>query len=394
MSIIKKKKMSENLNDYSFCLCGESGIGKTTTMVEACEKEFGEDGYVIFNTGKEQGVDCLENASYVDIPTWKHFTAAVSEIVKNKDTEYSELKVIVIDTLDQLIELCEPVVIDMWNKENLGRKDFVPSKTLNGSWGGFGKAEDKVIELILNKIWELKKAGITTWFCCHVKTREIVDPITNQTYTSLSTLMMQKYFNGFKTKMHVVGVACIDRTIEAESTGRKNIVTKKDITLNRIKEERRKIVFHDDNYSVDSKSRFAGIVDEIPLDSDELLKALHDAISSSKGRLKKTSDKKNAKENNALEENKKTIKEVGKSEENELNFETDELPEYDEHEDLVITEKEYPENILSVIKGMLGEASAENKKEVKSVIKEYGTKVSEVPQEGLQRMYDILNEEC
>lgn len=376
MSIIKKNKISENLNDFSICLCGESGIGKTTTMVEACEKEFGSDGYAILNVGKEQGIDCLEDASYVDIPTWKHFEAAIKEFIKNKDTEYPNLKVVVIDTLDQLVELCEPTVVDMWNKDNLGKKDFIPAKTLNASWGGFGRGEDKVIELILNKVWELKKAGITTWYTCHVKTREIVDPISNQTYTSLSTLMMQKYFNGFKTKMHVVGIACIDRTIETESTGRKNVVTKKDITVNKIKEERRKIVFRDDNYSVDSKSRFSGIVDEITLDSDELLKALHDAITNSKKKYDKPATK--------LATNKSKLAPVIE----EPVVESDELPEsFDiEEEDTLEESINYAEEVIRLFKESIDKAL---KAEVRAVIKEYG-KINDVPEEELIALYNKL----
>lgn len=372
MSIIKKNKISENLNDFSLCLCGESGIGKTTTMVEACEKEFGEDGYVILNMGKEQGVDCLENASYVDIPTWKHFDAAVKEFIKNKDTEYPDLKVVVFDTLDQLIEICEPTVVEMWNKENLGKKDFVPVKTLNAAWNGFGRGEDKVIELILNKVWELKKVGITVWYTCHVKTREIIDPISNQTYTSLSTLMMQKYFNGFKTKMHVVGMACVDRTIETEKTGRKNIVTKKDITVNKIKEERRKIVFRDDNYSVDSKSRFAGIVDEIPLDSDELLKALHDAIKESKNR-KASATKTPA----PKKETKPLVVE-------ELEIETDELPFTEELEEETI---DYISEVTKLFKACTDKAL---KKEISDMIKACGKSIKDCDEETIKEMYNKL----
>lgn len=381
MSIIKKNKISENLNDFSICLCGESGIGKTTTMVKACEKEFGEDGYVILNMGKEQGVDCLEGANYVDIPTWKHFEAAIKEFITNKDTEYPDLKVIVIDTLDQCIELAEPIAVDMWNKDNLGKKDFVPAKTLNGSWGGFGRGEDKVIELILNKIWELKKVGITVWYTCHVKTREIVDPISNQTYTSLSTLMMQKYFNGFKTKMHVVGIACIDRTIETEATGRKNVVTKKDITVNKIKEERRKIVFRDDNYSVDSKSRFSGIVDEIPLDADELLKALHDAIKNSKKDAVSTSTpKKSTKKSKPAEveivENDEPIEEAPKE------IVSDELPDGFE-EDVLEEDIDYASEVSALFKQC---KDAALKAEVRDAIKAYG-KISNVPLDEIKEIW-------
>lgn len=386
MSIIKKNKISDNLNDFSICICGESGIGKTSTMVDACEKEFGEDGYVIFNIGKEQGIDCLQDASYVDIPTWKHFDGAVKEFIKNKDTEYQNLKVVVFDTLDQLIEITEPKVVDDWNKENIGKKDFVPSKTLNSAWGGFGRGEDKVIEYILNKVWELKKVGITVWYTCHVKTREIVDPISNQTYTSLSTVMMQKYFNGFKTKMHIVGVACIDRTIEKESTGRVNPVNKKDITVNKIKEERRKIVFRDDNYSVDSKSRLFGIVNEIPLDADELIKALKDAIAVSKNKTLSSKTK-------TKTSSKKTKKVVEESDPLPESFEVEEDNIFEEKEADVIVEedtKEYPEDIAKEVTKLF--KACKNKElqaEVKAIIKEHG-KISDVPEDVLKELYDKL----
>ena len=48
----KKNKVKEGLENYSICLLGESGIGKTTTIYETCEKLFGSDGYMIFNAGK------------------------------------------------------------------------------------------------------------------------------------------------------------------------------------------------------------------------------------------------------------------------------------------------------------------------------------------------------
>ena len=147
---------------------------------------------------------------------------------------------LVSDTLDQLLEIVEPETVRRWNVENQGKKDFTTVKTLNQSWGGFGRGEDKVLEIIFDRMWELKKVGVAFWSCGHTKTREILDPISGQTYTTLSTNMMQKYFNGVKTKMHVVGMACIDREIIKEKTGRKNIVTKEEVTRNKVVSESRK----------------------------------------------------------------------------------------------------------------------------------------------------------
>lgn len=386
MAYGKKSKISDNLYDYSFCLLGESGIGKTTTIALACEQEFGEDGYMIFNAGKEQGIDCLDGFSYEDIEDWKKFDAVTKDIIKNKEKDYPDLKVIVFDTLDQIIDITEPEAIKRWNQEGVGKKDFVPAKTLNATWGGFGHGEDKVIEIILNRVWELMKAGVRVWYTGHVKTREVVDPITNQTYTTLSTNMMTKYFNGFKTKMHVVGIACVDRTIETEKTGRKNVVTKKDITVNKVKEERRKIVFRDDNYSVDSKSRFSGIVDEIPLDADELLQALHDAIKNSK-RKKLTNKKSKEKEDfYSVNEVKVEDQKVEDAEE-VLTADYDELLD---EETVSNEESDYPENLLEEVMNMYKSCKDKAlKKEVADTVKGYG-KFGDVPLDELKELYDKL----
>ena len=278
----KRSVVSDKLEDYVIGIIGEGGIGKTTLMCNICEEYLGADGYMLLNCGKEDGMKCLDGYTYETILNYKQWDAVTSDIVKNKNTDYPNLKVIIIDTLDQLCEFTEPEIVRRWNNDNIGVKDFKSAKTINGAYGGFGRGEDMVYKVILERLWELKAVGVNYWYTGHVKSREVVDPLTNTTYTSLTTNMMQKYFTAFKTKSDVLGVACIDREVVKEGLGRKNIMTKKEETRNKIVNESRVIKFRDDNYSVDSKSRFANIVDQIPLESNAFVKAIKDAIAKAK----------------------------------------------------------------------------------------------------------------
>lgn len=375
----KRSTISENLNDFTICLLGEAGIGKTSTIAEACEKEFGADGYMILDMGKEQGMEALEGYTYETCEDWKKFDEVTKDIIKNKTTDYPDLKVLVIDTLDQFVEIMTPYVINLWNKENLGKKNFEPAKTMNAAWSGFGKADDKLVELALNRVWELKRVGVNTWFTGHVKMRNKVDPLTQEEYSVLSTDISQRIFEGFKTKFHVIGIACIDRTIDVESTGRKNIVTKKEVTVSKVKEEKRKIVFRDDNYSIDSKSRLSAIEPEIALDADELLRALKDAIKNSKKKAGSTPVKAETTESTP----------TPTAQEEEVPFAEDDIDDID----TPATEEassDYPEDLDGVIRIMFKECKdADLKAKVKAVIAEYG-KLNDVDEDGLKKIYDMM----
>lgn len=297
MAFGKRSEVSNNVWNYNIGVIGESGVGKTTLMANVCEKLVGSDGYILLNVGKEDGVSCLNGVTYENIENYKKWTDVTTDIIKNKNTDYPNLKILVTDTLDQLFEITQPAVIKMYNNENIGNKDFKPAKTINQAYGGFGRGEDKVIEVLLDTIWRLKSVGVAFFYTGHVKSREVPDAITGQTYTSLTTNMMQRYFNAVKTKTDILGVACINRDIIKEKTGKKNIVTKQEETRNKIASESRVIKFRDDNYSVDSKSRFANIVDEIPLDADAFIEAIKNAISAAQSNsVAKTSVKQKSKQ--------------------------------------------------------------------------------------------------
>lgn len=257
---------------YNVGLIGESGVGKTTLMKKVCEKLAGEDGYLILNIGREDGVDAISGAMYEDIPDYPTLVEFVEDVVENKATDYKDLRVVVIDTIDELFRIVEPEVVRMHNRESSPEKRV---KSIKAAFGGFQAGEDKAVELVIDKLWELKDVGVTPYFIGHTKRKSANDLVTGDEYETLTSNMMAKYFNAIKTKLHFLGVASIDRTIEKQKVKQK---VGADKVVGKVVDESRIVTFRDNNFNIDSKSRFADVVEQIPLDADAFIEALNEAI--------------------------------------------------------------------------------------------------------------------
>lgn len=361
---------------YNIGLIGESGIGKSTVIKEVCEKLVGDDGYIALDIGKEDGHDAINGIVSAKIPDWATFKEFCDDVIENKLTDYKDLRVVILDTFDQLLEIAEPEVIRMHNRANPDKPKIT---SIKAAFGGFMAGEDKAIQLVLDKLWELKAVGVSFIAIGHTKKKDVDDPITGESYSILTTNMSQRYFNALKTKLHFLGVAYIDREIVKQKTGKKNIVTKEEEVKGRVLSESRRISFRDDNYSVDSKSRFADIVDEIPLDADAFIKALKDAILAE-----------HSKGGKSVEQSEKELKEARKQQEKELaeKQKADAANKIDEDRNA---------ELLQVIQNKFPDADAATKKSVKEIMKEHDIpnfkNADDIPTAILEQIVKVLNQE-
>lgn len=361
---------------YNIGLIGESGIGKSTVIKEVCEKLVGDDGYIALDIGKEDGHDAINGIVSAKIPDWATFKEFCDDVIENKLTDYKDLRVVILDTFDQLLEITEPEVIRMHNRANPDKPKIT---SIKAAFGGFMAGEDKAIQLVLDKMWELKSVGVSFIAIGHTKKKDVDDPITGESYSILTTNMSQRYFNALKTKLHFLGVAYIDREIVKQKTGKKNIVTKEEEVKGRVLSESRRISFRDDNYSVDSKSRFADIVDEIPLDADAFIKALKDAILAE-----------HSKGGKSVEQSEKELKEARRQQEKELaeKQKADAANKIDEDRNA---------ELLQVIQNKFPDADAATKKSVKEIMKEHDIpnfkNADDIPTAILEHIVKVLNQE-
>ena len=292
MAFGKRNNVNLDILSYNIMLLGQSGAGKTSLMNNVVTKYTGDPEAVLFlEIGNERGADAIEDINYINCPEWEMdydefdnaagFIDVCEDIIENKAESYPKLRAVVWDTLDQLIDVCEKQVINMWNKEC--RKAGHPEKaatTINGCYSGYGRGEKKAIELMIDTMSRLRRVGVATIIIGHVKTKQIEDVLTGQSYQILTSDQQQNYFNAIKKNLHFLGLLYVDRELAAEKTGKKVFGTNKDETVNRVISETRRVRFRDDGAVVDCKSRFANIVPEIDCDADQFIKAIEDAIKS------------------------------------------------------------------------------------------------------------------
>lgn len=322
----KKNRVSLNPLNYNICLLGESKIGKTTLVYQMCEKLVGEEGYLFTEIKGERGADAIEGINYINCLDWNSdfdelnntigFATLCEDIIENKSVDYPDLKVIVIDTYDYLIEISEEESIRLYNKlcREKGDVDKV-TQSINAAWGGYGKGEKKAMELMFKLFDRLADVGVRVFVIGHTKNKEVTDIITGNQYSTITSDQQQNYFNALKKRLHFLGLAYIDRTFVKKDTG-KTLPNNKKKEVNVVTSETRRIKFRDDNYAVDSGSRFADIVDEIPMNVDEFIKALTDAIESESkksGQSLTQTKKEEAKITKAKEQRAKEIEKQAKS---------------------------------------------------------------------------------
>ena len=371
----KKNVVNTDLSRYIFGLLGESGIGKTTTMYKICDKLFGEDGYIVLDCGKEVGTNCINGVVAERIDTYKKFIEVTDDIIKNKDTDYPNLKVVIGDTLDQLFDIGEPYLVKLYNQEHMGEKNFIPVKTINAVEGGFMHGQDRLINMVLDRIFKLYDCGVGFWYTGHVKNRSSDDVFTGESYDQLTTSMSQRYFNSVKNKTHFLGIAYIDRAMEEEEYGEQNPITKKRKTRNKITSEARKVKFRDDSYTADSKCRFASIIDEVPLDADELIEAMKNAITEEVNRVP------------GAPSPKETKKMAPTPIVNDID-EKDNKPPFDIDDDIDDIDSFDVVAARTEIRNLNKTGTAEQKKQVKELIAETGLKLDQIDDEDVLK--DIL----
>jgi nitrogenase subunit NifH len=109
----KKTQVKVDFASYSYLLNGIPGIGKSTMAVEVGQKIYGEDGLLLLTVGQEPKPDHIGNVLTERATDWDDLEEIIESLVEYKEEDYPDLKVIAIDTVDEVFRLAEAKVVEM-----------------------------------------------------------------------------------------------------------------------------------------------------------------------------------------------------------------------------------------------------------------------------------------
>lgn len=374
----KKNIVKADFGMYDYMLLGSGGLGKTTIVNQIGTKLYGDEGVLLLEMGRENGVSHLD-AFYEQIDTFDDLEEVIDVLIKERTTTFKDTKIIAIDSVDELVRLAEEKTIEIYN-ESVDYSKKVSSIT--ACFGGFNKGVTFAVDLMIKTVFKLKDVGYSLFFISHIKEKTLVDPVTQIEFPQVTCNVNKNYFNAIKDKVHVVAVGYVEREYNNLKTEDRKVRGFDGKTRNEkigvsdgIVNEKRVIVFRDDNYVIDAKSRFADIEPKIEFDADEFIRAINDAIKSQISRQARR------------EVTKKEIDELAEKQTKELEQHTEQLIKEKVEEEQKVNDEAEKEKLLQQLMSMYKTMSKEKKLHIKEVLSQNGVaKLQELDLETLRTL--------
>lgn len=271
----KITEVKVDIANYSYMMNGIAGVGKTTTVSEIATQEYGQDGYILLTIGQEpqpSHIGGIYNERAVD---WDDLEDIIDTICDYKDEDYPNLRMVGIDSVEEVFRLCEEKVIQLHNRKYPDKK----TTTIKSAFGGYQAGENMVVNMVSNTLFKLRDYNISLFFIGHTKTKNKRDDILDVEYEQITSTLDNKYYNCIKDKVNVVMCAYVERQMNDLETV-KDAFTKKNKQVGKIASEKRVVSFRDEEYAIDVKSHFKYIDPKCDLDAGTIIKTLKSAIKS------------------------------------------------------------------------------------------------------------------
>lgn len=306
MALLKNKmkinKVSLDFENYYFFLKGVEKSGKTTLARDLVLKLYGKaEAGLLLAIGKEKGYKALDNIQALDVEEWSDFEEAIDDLIENRE-EYKDIKLVFIDTLDELIEMAEKATIAYSNRTTGKRVS-----TLNQALGGYGAGRKHLCKIVDEKLSALKSSGYGIFVIGHTKLKTIKEQgmVEEQEFQVLDSNLNSDYANIVAHKADVIATINVEREVNDSK---------------RVTDTKRYVYFRNNGF-INAGSRFSNIVAKVELSADNFIKAITDAIKNSMSEPISDSEFEKRKAEEILENKKKAEEFIEKKKQGDDNSE-------------------------------------------------------------------------
>jgi len=360
---VKKNKVKLDLASYPhYVIMGQRKIGKTTFFYELVKLITGSsDGGILISLGEECGFNHLEDLMFEEATIWskepeedddtRGFIQIVNDLVENRNTEWKDIKLIGLDTLDELFGIGTKQVF----KEHLLAKGE-RCKSLNDALGGYGKGKERLLALVNEQIARLNRAGYAVFILAHTKNKLKEDAVTDKKYEIITNNLTDDLYGGVADKAQMIVNIVYDREIKENKNSDGKVVS------GTILDSKRMMYFRDDNGLIDAGGRFKGLPEKLELSAENFMLAFEMGVNASKG----------------VTLNEKQKEEIVKQEQKALEEQRIKMVQKEETSD-----SETKDNLVLDIKDLMktkltGGNKEEDGKSIKDKMSEYGLSVKEL----------------
>lgn len=255
---MKVNKVSLDFNNYYYYIKGVPKCGKTTFARDLTLELYNKpEAGLLISVGDEKGYKALDSIQAVDCEDWAEFEEVVDDLVENYD-EYKDIKLIYIDTVDELIRLAEEETCRASQRQT-GKKC-----TLNSAFGGYNAGRQHITKIVTEKMALLNKLyGV---MCIgHTKLRTIKEQGSSEEfeYQMLDSNLNKDMDNIFGNKADIIGIVNVERDVNSKTK--------------RVEDTKRYLYFRNNGF-VNAGGRFENIVEKIEFTAKNFIDAVEDAI--------------------------------------------------------------------------------------------------------------------
>lgn len=371
------QRSATEINKITGFIMGVRKFGKTSLWSDMINAKFGnpEKGLLV-SCGMEHGTNMIDNIYTVHANTWKELCEIKDWLIKEKGNEHN-VEMVCFDSAEELFGIAENEIIRMSCIENPNKK----VKSIKAAYGGFTNGEKECAKLVKKFLNDLYNAKIMPWMIGHTKFKTVRDKasLDEEGFQRLGSSLIADYESAIADCFDIICTGLIDREIEERGSG--------DNTKRYVKETERRLYFRG-NEIVEAGGRLKdlSIPEYISFDKINMGQDFIDIVETAlkNGRI-------NIDDNDMhrLDANKEFTPTTYNNDDDIENVEDiDDIPEISTYEEVSF---QYPDNLADVIRMMFKECEDPDKKTtVKEVISQYG-KLNDVDEDGLKRIYDILN---